>query len=230
MAITFINRGHFFAPHVKPVLIDCNFIVDSTNGNGLGIRSLKGQGVANVFMHTSSTPGHGSNGQLNPNPQSGIIYVQLTDNFQRYYGGFSGQVSPLSGSSLNVDTVSADLTVGHAYVITTLGTSTSADWLALGVPPGVTPAPGVAFIAAVTGAGTGTGTVQAPSASGIDHIEVVGDNNLTLGPVPVGPSPNVGGWMMFQCLLNTTLTAPTNGTAIGLSFYMSQSSVFVAGE
>src|ERR1035437_5675784 len=44
----------FNTKHAKPVLIDCNFIVDSTNGNGLGIRSLKGPGVAHVYMHSSA--------------------------------------------------------------------------------------------------------------------------------------------------------------------------------
>src|SRR5580698_1169620 len=50
--------------------IDCNFIVDSSNGNGLGIRSLKGSGCASVYMHTSATPAAG-----NPNPASGYILV-----------------------------------------------------------------------------------------------------------------------------------------------------------
>lgn len=51
--------------HVSPVLLDCNFIVDSTNGNGLGIRSLKGPAIKDVFMHTSATPAPG-----NPNPSA----------------------------------------------------------------------------------------------------------------------------------------------------------------
>src|ERR1035437_8832889 len=61
----------FNTKHAKPVLIDCNFVVDSTNGNGLGIRSLKGPGVQNVFMHTTSEPGL-SNCIRNPNPQGGV--------------------------------------------------------------------------------------------------------------------------------------------------------------
>ena len=42
--------------------IDINFVVDSTNGNGLGIRTLKGQGIQNAVMHTSATVGKGNNG------------------------------------------------------------------------------------------------------------------------------------------------------------------------
>ena len=48
------NGGRMYSFGAQPVLIDCNFIVDSTNGNGLGIRSLKGQGVKDVFMHTTA--------------------------------------------------------------------------------------------------------------------------------------------------------------------------------
>ena len=48
------NGGRLYSFANQPVLIDCNFVVDSTNGNGLGVRSLKGQGVRNVFMHTSA--------------------------------------------------------------------------------------------------------------------------------------------------------------------------------
>lgn len=232
MATTWINRGNIFAPHVKPVLVDCNFIVDSSNGNGLGQRSLKGQGVSNVFMHTSASPGTGPNGKLNPNPAVGFIWVQLTDNFQRYFGGFSGFVTPLSGSSLNVDASDAALTAHVAYTIITVGTSTAADWLALGVPPGVTPAPGVSFFALVTGSGAGSGTVQAVATAGsaIDHLEIVGDPNQSLGPIPVGGSPNVGGWILLRCMLSNATATPANGTTIGLSFYLSQSTVTVDGE
>lgn len=48
------SGGRFYGFGSQPVLIDCNFVVDSTNGNGRGIRSLKGQGVRNVFMHTTA--------------------------------------------------------------------------------------------------------------------------------------------------------------------------------
>lgn len=45
-----------FTPHNKATILDCSFIVDSTNGNGLGVRSLKDSGrIQNVFMHTSAS-------------------------------------------------------------------------------------------------------------------------------------------------------------------------------
>lgn len=237
MSTTWINRGHFYVPHVTPVLVDCHFTVAPADTGGLGILagSLQGQGVANVFMHTSATPGKGSNGQLNPNPAVGYIYVQLTDNFYKMYQIHHHLRGPLSGSNIAVDSTS--LTPGNPYVITVLGTTTAADWLALGVPPGVKPAVNVPFIAAVSGAGSGSGQVQTQAISGIVKIEGVGGPSLALAPVPVGGSPNVGGWVLLECLAATSTsvttlipTAPAVGSIIHLSFYMSQSSVLVAGE
>jgi hypothetical protein len=48
------NGGRFYSFAAQPVLIDCNFIVDSANGNGYGNRTLKGQGVKAVYMNTSA--------------------------------------------------------------------------------------------------------------------------------------------------------------------------------
>lgn len=224
MGTTWINRGHMYSPHVTPVLADCNFIVDTANGNGLGIRSLKGQAVVNVFMHTTSTPGRGNNQKLNPNPPAGYILVQLADNYTRSYGGFNSTVSPLSGSP------ATSTTANIVYVITSLGTATPAQWLAAGLPPGITPALGAAFVATATGTIGGSATVDVPASSGFDHIETVGDPNTTLGPAPSGPSPNVGGMILLRCLLNTATATPTDGTVIALTMSLNQSSVLVAGE
>jgi hypothetical protein len=226
MALTYINRGHFYAPHTFPVLLDCNFVVDSANGNGLGIRSLKGQGIANVFMHTTATPGVGNQGQLNPNPPSGTIAVQLNDNYNRLYALNGGFASPVSGTPLT------SVTANTPYVIVSVGTTTQAQWAALGLPFGVIPAVGAAFIASSTTAITGTGAVEAiaATASGCDHIELLGDPNQTLSPVPTGGSPTVGGWLFCNTYLNTTKTAPADGTVVGLQFYLSKSSTAVAGE
>lgn len=228
MSTTWVNRGHMYSPHVTPVMVDCRFLVDSTNVNGLGISGLKGQGVQNVFMHTTQTPGRGSNGLLNPNPAAGNIVVQLADNFFQLYEMMSALRSPVSGS--NIIITAANLTVGVLYQITVLGTSTAADWLAVGVPPGIVPAIGVSFIAISTGSGAGTGAVKVVAASGIDNIELAGDPTLMLAPIPVGGSPNVGGRINLACYLNSTLTAPADTATIRLLFYLSQSTVQVLGE
>lgn len=113
------NGGRQYSYLNRPVLIDCNFIVDSTNGNGLGIRSLKGSGVQNVFMNTSSTPGLGANGVLNPNPAAGYAVIQLANNYNRYCGGYSGFVAPVAGSNIAINATA--LTIGTPYVITSVG-------------------------------------------------------------------------------------------------------------
>lgn len=362
------NGGRLYSPLVRPVLIDCNFIVDSTNGNGLGIRSLKGQGVRNVFMHTSASPGS-NRGLTNPNPAAGYALIQLDASYRRYCGGFSGFVSPLSGSSLAIN--SSALTVGDPYVIVSPGvgpqgsttiaptgsdssgslastyftlydafgntfviwfyvtgvggnppqnvqgtnppiqvtiaenataaqqttalagviallnnsqsfttsgggtgtlTITSTQhaplpgpaaagvapfaypatyaepvyatnlqlWQGVGLPAGVLPTVGASFIATAVGdttGGTSTGLVQAPSVSGITSIEVIGDPNQTLGPIPMGGSPHDGGFILVQFLAPTNSstttpvpTAPAAGSVVGMSFLVEFSSVSIDGE
>lgn len=217
-----MNFGHFYTNLTTPNLVSCNFIVDAANGNGLGIRSLKSNGyVKNVYMHTTSTPASG-----NPNPASGLIMIQLADNYARSICGMSSIVSPLSGSNVVVTAAGAALTPGAAYVIVLVGTTTAAQWAALGVPAGVTPAVGVSFIAKLSGIGVGSGLVQVPTSSNTDSIETIGDPNLSLGPQN---SPNQGGWIILQTLKSDVLTAPAAGSVIALSFLLDSSSVNVDG-
>jgi hypothetical protein len=119
------NGGRLYSFASQPVLIDCNFVVDHANGNGLGVRSLKGQGIKNVYMWTSATPQRGS-GQTIVNPfgqtaSKGYALIQLRSNYNRYLGGFSGFVSPPTGAALGISAVSAALTVGKPYTIASVG-------------------------------------------------------------------------------------------------------------
>lgn len=210
-------NSRIYTGHHMPVLLDCNFVVDSTNGNGLGIRNLKGPYIKAVRMHTTASLPPG----IVTNPAAtGVIFVTLQDNYNRYYGGFSGQVAPIG-------TPVTSLTANIAYTITSLGTATSAQWVAAGLPARYTPAVGASFIAAATGT-IGGGATAAPAlatGSGIDHIEVVGDPNQTLAP-----SDGMGGHIVLQCFLGNTETAPANGTVVSLAMYFSNSSVLVGGE
>ncbi len=369
------NGGRFYSTLVRPVLIDCNFVIDSSNGNGLGIRNLKGANVRNVFMHTSSTPGVGNGGFLNPNPAAGYALIQLKDNYSRYAGGFSGFAGQTSGSTLAIN--GSALTIGNPYIIASVGHATAGtvtiapvadvsgslastwfrlydaygntyiiwfsvsgvgaapsnvsgtlvqqsistnasaatigaalvvtienllaaqtgnisapsgvysftasgtttvtvistqtnpygplpggpmdgaiatgftfavvdystnlqDWQGVGLPAGIIPNVGAAFVASATGYSTGggsTGLAIAPGVSGIADIEVVGDPNQTIYPVPQGGSANVGGYIMVQFLAATSssvttavATAPSNNSVCGMAFYVEQSSVLIAGE
>jgi hypothetical protein len=221
---------------VYPVLLSCNFVVDAANGNGLGIRSLKGAGVQNVFMHTSATPGVGNGGITNPNPASGTIVVQFQDGYNRLLGGMRGVVSPVSGSAVKID--NSALTPGVAYIITTLGDASVAKWQSIGVPKGLTPAVGLPFIASSDGgsANTSTSRVMTTAAAGsnIFSFETVGDSNLALNPV-VASQQGFGGQVILQCRNDSSsdapqIATPADGTVIALSFYLSNSSVSVAGQ
>jgi hypothetical protein len=196
--------------------LDCNFVVDQSNGNGFGIRSLKNSGrIKSVYMNTSSTPSAN-----NPNPSPGVIVVTLQDNYNTYLGGTAGFVSPLSGSTLTT----SGITVGASYVIVSLGASTAAQWITAGVPANITPAVGVSFIAAATGV-VGGGAVQAvaTAGAGIDHIEVIGDANLMNSNGNFVASRANGMQIILLCFKNGVLTQPAQNTVIGLQFYMNNS-------
>lgn len=211
-----------------PVQLQCNFIVDSANGNGLGIRSLKGAGVANIFMHTSATPALGNYGVLNPNPGAGIIVVQLQNQFNGVISILGGQVSPVSGTPLTA------VTAHGAYTIVSLGTATAAQWLAVGLPLGVIPAVGQSFIATTSATIGGSAAVETPSVSGVLTVEAIGDPNAMLQNLNV--YQNGGGQILLQTLSATSssvttpvATAPANGTVISLQLLMSNSGNTVNG-
>jgi len=75
------SGGKIYSGIVSPVLIDMNFIVDSTNGNGLGIRSLKGPTVANVYMQTTATPAKGNPLVASGSTPSNAINLNTAANF-----------------------------------------------------------------------------------------------------------------------------------------------------
>jgi hypothetical protein len=126
-------------------------------------------------------------------------------------------VSPVTGGNLT-----SGLTVGVPYVIVSLGSTTTAQWVTAGVPIGATPAVGLSFIAAATSV-AGGGAVKAVGKSGIESIEVCGDPNLSINPSSATTSlgNSSGSYMILQCLNSSgTVTAPAAGSVVGLSFYM----------
>jgi hypothetical protein len=156
----------------------------------------------------------------NPNPEAGIIVVNLQDNYNRYLGGYAGWVSPLSGTP-----ISSGMTVGVPYVIVSLGGSTQAQWVAAGLSQNIQAAVGASFIAQATSV-SGGGLVEASAASGIDHVEVIGDPNVmnsAFGPAVLGVLAGSGMQIISACYLNSTITAPADGTVIGLNFYLNNS-------
>ena len=210
------SGGKVYSMHVSPVLIDCNFVVDSANGNGLGIRSLKGPAVAAVFMHTSATPAAG-----NPNPEAGTIIIQLQDSYNRSLSGFNSIVSPAGSSSTST-------TIHVPAIITSLGTATLAQLQAVGFPVGITPAVGAAFVPTSSAVIGGSAMVAPAAAAGsnITDIETVGDPNATISNLAAGK----GAQIILQCMKNGAKAQPADGSVISIAMYLSNSSVQVQGE
>lgn len=217
------SAGKIYTMHVSPVLIDCNFTVNTGATNG--ISSLKGPCIQAVYMNTSASAS-------STNPAAGTIIVRLSDNYNRLLSISHAIISPNSGSDVKID--NSAMSAGVAYVITTLGNATAAKWHAIGVPAGVTPALGVSFIAATNG-GAGnalTSRVQtsATAGSSVASIEIVGIANQSIAPDPTA-NQGYGSQIILQCRdYAGALVAPAQLSNISLSFYLSNSSILIQGE
>lgn len=123
------------------------------------------------------------------------------------------------------------IATGFTFALTKY-TTNLADWQGVGVPKGVVPAVGVSFIATAVGYTTGgasSGTVKALGISGIQAMEILGDANLSLAPIPMGGSPNSGGWVMVQFLAPTSSsvttlipTAPADTSIVYMQFLLEE--------
>lgn len=226
-----LNGQALYANVTKPVQVWCNFVVDSTNGNGLGIRTLKANGyIESVFMHTSSTPGKVGT-YTNPNPAVGYAQITFKNNFNYYLGGFSGQIIPTTSNT------TASTTAGSVYVITVLGTTTLAQWQAAGLKQGLTPAVGQSFVAIATGAIGGTGKVGIPGVPLTQMLTVVGDPNGSIANASI--AQNAGATLIVQFSGPTLTTgayvspiipeSPTDGTVVSMLFNFDASSVTIDG-
>lgn len=216
-------NSRIYTGHVMPILIDLSIPIAASGAVG----TIKGPYVSAVTRLAK-----------------GLYQVQLQDNYSGYYIGSYQMISPVTGSALAIDSVSAALSVGQPYQITTLGDASAAQWTALGVPAGVTPAVGVSFVALVTGSGaSSTARVKlvAPGSS-IDKVELVADPNTSIAPM-IANSGAAGAIILIQTLqaqqsgtttqgtaLQYVLADPANGCTLKLSMLLSNSSVLIGGE
>lgn len=166
------NGFKFFSNVTTPQSTFLSFTVTPTNG--LGVTSVKSNGYVNyAFMHTSTTP-TSSNGILNPNPPAGYGIIGLKNNFNHFLG-LNWQVDAPA-----TNTTTASTTINVVYTITLLGTTTTAQWQAVGVPAWLTPAVGLSFVATASQAIGGTGTVGTAGVSNISAISVVGNPDMSI--------------------------------------------------
>lgn len=197
-----------YTKHGKPVILDVDIPIGATGAVGT---LVSGAGISSVARNAA-----------------GIYQVNFTAPMSKFLGMGWNMWSPNSGSSILV--ASAGTVSGTTYVITILGTTTTAGWQSLGLPVGVTPAVGVAFKATATTTASGTGAVQVQLAtgSGIAAIEMIGNPGLTMYPSGIGAANS---YVIFQCLAataagTTTFVAadPASGSTLSLEFYFSDSS------
>lgn len=123
---------------------------------------------------------------------AGQYRLQLNDNYAKLLDFRGSCISAQSGISVTA----GSFVVGTVYRITALGNTTQAQWVAAGVPVGITAAVGVTFKAAAAGAGTGT--AQTLASSGIASIELMSNSINMLNNQPFQALN--GGYVDFQCL------------------------------
>lgn len=223
-----LNGKSLYTNVVTPKEVWCNFTVASSNTNGWGVTSVKSNGyIEAVFMHTSATPG--KQGALtNPNPAAGYAVVRFKNNFNYFLGNVSAQIVPVTSPTTTA------LTAGNVYVITVLGTTTLAQWQAVGFPQGFTPAVGATFVASATASISGTGKVGLPGVPLAQTVAVVGDGSSLLNNSNI--ASNSGAQLVLQfskptAAGDTTLVAasPADGTVVSLQFCFDGSSVTIDG-
>ena len=202
-------------------MIEVKFTVDATYSAGQrGITTIGGaDAISQVYLNsTNATLASGS-----PNPSPGYIVVQFAKGYSGLLTGIPSFTSPQTSPTVSV---TSGLTRGKPYEIYSVGTTTQAQWQALGLPSGVVATPSASFIAISSfGTGTGSATLAGVTGSTIDHCEMVGSTSLDLN-VSAGT-----GQIILQCLAATSSstttfvpTAPVTGTAIHLLFSLTPQS------
>lgn len=197
-----------YTKHGKPVILDVDIPIGASGAVGT---LASGAGISSVVRNAA-----------------GIYQVNFVDAYNKFLGMQWNMFSPNSGSDILV--ASTGTTSGTTYVITTVGTTTTAGWQSLGLPVGVTPAVGVAFKATATTTASGTGAVQIPAAAGstIAAVEMVGNPGLTINPTGINAAKP---YVILRCLAATgagtttfVATDPAQNSTLSLEFYFSDSS------
>lgn len=194
-----------FSFHMLPVRIDGAATIGSSGAPTLLARS---KGIASITRLSA-----------------GVYRLQLQDNYYEFLSLNAGLRSPVTASAA---VTGGSFSANTVYEILTMGTTTQAQWVAAGVPTGITAAVGVVFKAAGIGAGTGTVKVLVPST--VTNIEILGNPQLMLSNQP--SQPNLGGFITICCYgptssSVTTLipTDPASGSTLYFQLLMNNSSI-----
>jgi hypothetical protein len=203
--------GQVISDTTTPAAIAAGTTIVSISGTSIGLSqpTATASGAGDT-LSAALVPAYGVN------IEAGVIVVNLQDNYNRYLSGYAGFVSPSTGGLLTA------MTAGYPYIIASVGSSSLAQWAAVGVPANIVPAVGVSFIGNGTSLAGGDHVIAVGN-SGIDHIEVIGDANLMNSNGAYVAGAGNGMQIILQCFKNTALTAPTTGTVIAMNFYMNNS-------
>ncbi len=216
-----LNGKSFYTNVVNPKSVWANFTVTPTNG--LGVTSLKSNGyVEYVFMHTSTTPTASINGITNPNPANGFVVVKFKNNFNYFLGVRGSVVAPATSTS------TTSTTANVAATITALGTATLAQWQAVGLPLGFTPAVGQSFIATASQSIGGSATIGVSGVSNVGAISLVGEPNAMVSNSSISPNAGAQVMLLLQDFAGAAV-APTAGSIVRLEFFFDGSSVTIDG-
>lgn len=177
-----------FGMHMMPIALDMSVSIGASGAPT--IETGSGYGIASITRMAA-----------------GQYRIRLQDNYMKLLMLNARMQSPVSGSAIPAGSLSP----GTVYQITSMGTTTQAQWVTAGVPVGITAAVGVTFKCAATSAGTGEAKVL--GSSGISNVELMGNNVNMLNYQPF--NPNLGGYIDIQCM-SPSAAAPTfTGSALG---------------
>lgn len=223
-----------YSHHNKMVTLHTKFTILSTNGAGCTGFTQPGGGtfggptttvgfglgIAQVYAYSSAP----STGNYVP---SGGLQIQLNDPFLSLLDFDFCFSNVVTGSAVLLTT---GLVAGTQYQITTVGTSTAANWQAVGLPAGLVPTVGQNFIASTATAGTGTGAVKALAPCAVSSVELCGDVDLQINPqmsqLAQGFNGGAGPTLNFGLYRSTTLQQPANGTVVLGRLCLSSSGTF----
>ena len=197
MANRFLQQ-FFFGFNHYPVWIEGSATIGASGATSL----LKGSGVKSLTRKAA-----------------GVYELKLEDNYNRFLSFSSQLIAPVTGAAVT----GGSFVTGTPYVIQSLGSTTSAQWEAAGVPTGNVASVGDAFVA--LGAGAGTGTVKAVGTSGVFAISVFGDVQASISPAVTGSL------IYFKCIdAAGAAVDPTSGSQLYFEVKMRNSSVKGKGE
>lgn len=164
------RRFYQFTSSLVPylTLLQGNFSIGATGA----VSDVQGNGISNVVRLAAGT-----------------YQIKLQDNYYRFIDFHASFTQPVTGAALNI---SDGLTSGTAYQIVSLGTSTDANWQAIGLPSPMVAQVGQAFVATTSSPGTGTGTVKALASADVMAIELMGNPQVMVtSPTPPYGTPEL---------------------------------------